>query len=354
MKIEHIDELVSVAEGSTSERDPVIQDSWRRCLNMHRLDPSVFRQACILPPNELRPCRQAMEEFLHIARFGLEALYHKVAHSGYTLLLTNAQGVTVDFIGDRALDSRLRSARLYLGADWNEEHSGTCAVGTCIAAGEALTVHQTDHFDATNISLTCTSAPIFNSRGELSAVLDISALQSPSTKDSQYLALELVKTYSHRIENANLMNDFRREWILKLSSSPEFADVCPDYLLALDSAGRIIGFNHRAQKLLAKEVGIDWRNSSLLLGQPVTNLFECDLNILPTFVRSRPAQQRAMLLKHSKLALFAHVMMPPATEPARSSDAGETAIPEPLRSVTGATRLSMTYLSVLPSSWIPE
>ena len=341
----HIDELVRVAEGSTSERAPIILDSWRRCVRDHKLDPTVIREAYILPSERLRLHREAMEEFLRTARFGLESLYHRVAGLGYVLLLTDAKGVTVDFIGDRTLVGDLRSAGLYLGADWNEERGGTSGVGTCIVTGEGLTVHQTDHFDATHIPLTCTSAPIFDSRGELAAVLDISALHSPASKDSQNLALEFVKSYSRRIENATLMNNFRRDWILKLSSSPEFADVDPDYIMALDSNGRIIGFNHEAQKLLAKEAGIDWRNSSLLLGQPFTNLFECDLNILPTFVHSRPTEQRALRLKHSKLALFAQAMMPPVAVPTRPSDASETAIPEPLRSVAGADPALRALLS---------
>jgi transcriptional regulator of acetoin/glycerol metabolism len=340
----HIDELVRVAEGAPSERDTVIQNSWRRCVTDHKLDPSSPQEAFILPSEQLRPHREAMEAFLHTARYGLEALYRKVAGLGYVLLLTDAKGVTVDFIGDRALDNHLRSAGLYLGADWNEDRAGTSGVGTCIVTGEGLTVHQTDHFDATHIPLTCTSAPIFDCSGELAAVLDISALRSPPSKDSQSLALELVKGYAHRIENANLMNRFRREWILKLSASPEFADVDPDYILALDSSGRIVGFNHMAQVRMAQEAGRDWRDISLI-GQSVCDLFECDLNILPTLVHSRPAEQRAIHLKHSQWALFAQAMVPPAGVPVRSSDAGETSIPEPLRSVAGCDPAMRCLLS---------
>lgn len=329
----HIDELARVAEGAPSNRDTMIQDSWRRCVSNHKLDPSVLREPYILPSEQLRPHIDAMDEFLHTARFGLESLYRRVAGLGYVLLLTDAKGVTVDFIGDRKLDKHLHSTGLYLGADWNEEHAGTCGVGTCISTGEALTVHQTDHFDAAHIPLTCTSAPIFDSCGELAAVLDISALQSPTSKDSQHLALEFVKGYAHRIENANLMNTFRHECILKLSSAPEFADVDPDYILALDSRGRIIGFNHRAQLLLAQEAKIEWRDTTKLLGQEFTKVFDCDLGLLTRFVHSRPAEQRDIRLKNSELSLFAQVILPPASVPI--SRAAEPPIPEALKSIAG-------------------
>jgi transcriptional regulator of acetoin/glycerol metabolism len=115
---------------------------------------------------------------------------------GYVVLLTDARGVTVDFIGDLQVEPSLRKAGLYLGADWSEHHAGTCGVGTCISTGQALTVHLGDHFDATHIPLTCTTAPVFDPQGRLNAVLDISALSSPQPKASQHLALQLVKVYA--------------------------------------------------------------------------------------------------------------------------------------------------------------
>ena len=67
-------------------------------------------------------------------------------------------------MSDLQLDATLRRAGLYLGADWSEHHAGSCGVGTAIATGQALTVHQGDHFDASHIPLTCTAAPICDPR----------------------------------------------------------------------------------------------------------------------------------------------------------------------------------------------
>jgi sigma-54 dependent transcriptional regulator, acetoin dehydrogenase operon transcriptional activator AcoR len=233
----HIDELVRVAVGEQSTRDAIIHESWRRCVSEHKLDPVVLRDACIVTEDCMREHRDALDEFLHTARFGVETLYRQVAGLGYMLLLTDATGMTVDFLGDPTFNNQLRKAGLYLGADWNEPNAGTCAVGTCIATGEALTVHQTDHFDATHISLTCTAAPVYDASGRLAAVLDISALRSPEPKTSQFLALQLEKSFAHKIENANLLNRFRHDWIVKLSGSAEFADVDPDFMIAVKKQG---------------------------------------------------------------------------------------------------------------------
>lgn len=60
-----------------------------------------------------------------------------------------------------------------------EPLAGTCGVGTCISTGQTLTMHQGDHFDAPHILPTCTTSKMFDGRGRLNAVLDISALRSP-------------------------------------------------------------------------------------------------------------------------------------------------------------------------------
>ena len=335
----HIDELVRVAIGERTARDAIIHASWRRCVDEHKLDPEVLREARILTEGRLREHRDALDDFLHTARFGLEMLYRQISGLGYVLLLTDAKGVTVDFIGDPTFNNMLRQAGLYLGAMWSEPQMGTCAVGTCIATGEALTVHLTDHFDATHIPLTCTAAPVFDPTGELAAVLDISALKSPEPKQSQFLALQLVKSFAHKIEIAHLLNRFRRDWILKLSASLEFADIDPDYVLAVDAGGRIIGFNNRARQLIGREpvAGPEGRPPSRRnaspLGRRLDEVFDFSADDLPRFTHSQPTAERVVRLAASGTMLFAEALSPPP--PAPKQAAALPSLPPPLRELCG-------------------
>lgn len=350
----HIDELVRVAVGGSTRRDAIIHESWRRCVSQHKLDPEVLREARILTQGRLREHRDAMDDFLRTARFGLEMLHRQVSGLGYVLLLTDAEGITVDFIGDPGVDGPLRQAGLYLGADWNEPHMGTCAVGTCIATGEALTVHLSDHFDATHIPLTCTAAPVFDATGALAAVLDISALKSPEPKTSQFLALQLVKSFAHKIEVAHLLSRFRGEWVLKLSASLEFADLEPDYVLAVDSGGRIIGFNDRARRALSPADAAGNRPS--LYGRRLDSIVDCRLDDLPRFSHSAPMAERTVRFAAGGRVLFAESLPPP---PPRVRPAGGlSALPAPLAALghgdaavealaRRAARLADTRLSLL-------
>ncbi len=322
----HIDELVRVAVGGDTRRDTIIHESWRRCVSQHKLDPEVLREARILTQGRLREHREAMDDFLRTARFGLELLHRQVSGLGYVLLLTDAEGITVDFIGDPEVDRRLRRAGLYLGADWNEPHMGTCAVGTCIATGEALTVHLGDHFDATHIPLTCTAAPVFDATGAMAAVLDISALKSPEPKDSQFLALQLVKSFAHKIEVAHLLHRFRGDWILKLSASLEFADLEPDYVLAVDAGGRIVGFNDRARRAFAPADAAG--RPASLHGRRLDSLLDCRVDDLPRFIHSAPMTERTVRLAAGGRVLFAESLPPPP--PRVRPAAAAPAVPAPL------------------------
>jgi sigma-54 dependent transcriptional regulator, acetoin dehydrogenase operon transcriptional activator AcoR len=335
--------------------DALIRDSWLRCVHQHRLDPTRMQEAVILPQQRVREHQERLDEFLRIARHGLESLYQQVAGMGYCVLLTDARGVTVDFIGDLQLDATLRRAGLYLGSDWSEKHAGTCGVGTAIATGQALTVHQGDHFDATHIPLTCTAAPVYDPLGRLNAILDISALTSPQAKSSQHLALQLVKVYAQRVENANFLRCFRNDWVLKLHPSPEFVEISPDHLIALDATGRIIGHNRAAQLLLQAEHG------SSVLGLPFGQLFSARFDELGRFMRAMPGDRRAVTLVRSGRVLFLHAVPPPSrwgATAAAASDVADAAVPAALAALSGgdpvldrvirrAARLVDTPVSVL-------
>lgn len=339
---EHVREIETVWRGGNSERDSYVVQSWRRCLEDYHLDPAVNCEAVILPDGRLKEHRQQAEELICIARTGLERLYGHISGQNYVLLLTNRQGIAVEYFGDQRQARELRKAGLYLGADWAEARAGTCAVGACIATGEALTIHQTDHFDMTHTPLSCTAAPIYDTDGALSAVLDISLLSSPQEKISQSLARHLVNTTVRRIELANLMAQTSRQWVLRFALSPEFLDVDPEGAIAIDHAGRIAGMTNAAARMMAQAAGLDWRQPEALLGRPVTQFLDLDVDGLPSLTRFRPAQERVLRARDGQM-LFAHAIEPPPRRHQRALPAmpqpaaPPSSLPKALRALAGGT-----------------
>jgi len=262
----------------TTSIDPVILRSWQRCITHFNLEPSPTRGARILTQQELLDYRLPVEEFLHIAKSGLSQLYKQVNALDYVVLLTDSNGVTVDYIGSEKYDAELKSYGLYLGADWNEKHTGTCGVGICATEMIPVTAHQTDHFDLINTRLTCSAAPIYDPEGKPLAVLDVSALDSPKNKDSQYLLLQLVKMHAQIIESANFLHHFQKDyWIVRFGSLQEYVNVNSPNMLAIDDTGTIMGLNSCARKIL--DSGIVWKDAtwSTAIGKNISDYFGCEL-----------------------------------------------------------------------------
>ena len=305
----HVHEIVSAAGGASTGRDTEVVQSWLRCINDHSLDPEHKGEARIVTSNVLKEHQQEAEDLLTTARFGMEDLYRRVNSMGYVLLLTDAKGVTVDFIGDNKVDRELKRAGLAIGSEWSEKNAGTCGVGACIATGEPIIIHQTDHFDMAHSPLSCTAAPIYNPNGALMGVLDVSLLMSPTEKYSQALTLEVVKSCVRRIEVANLIATRKSDWVLRLDSGFEFLGVDPSCAISVGSDGTISGLTHGAQKIIAQTLGSDWKQIDSFIGKPFDDVFEFDFNDLPYLLGAETPGEQALELRDGKV-IFANVQAP--------------------------------------------
>ena len=127
-----------------------------------------------------------------------------------------------------------------------------------------------------------------------------------------------MNSYIRRIEMANLLNAFNSEWIVQLSPSHEFLGVDPGCAVALDASARIAGFTNDAQRLLARQVNVDWRESGQLLGRRFDDFFDFDTERLSELSRARPAEERQIETRNGP-RLFAHAIAPQQTPPKPAS-----------------------------------
>ena len=277
----HIDNVVSVGLSGAPASGPesLFYRSWTRCLKQHGLDPTRPTPARILPSSQVRHHQQRLDGFMRVARAGMEELYGRVADLGYMLLLTDADGITVDYIGNPASEAQLKAAGLYLGADWNEAHAGTCGVGTCLIEQATITCHQAEHFDATHIALTCTSAPLYAPDGQVLGVLDVSALHSPEARESQHLIRHLASIYSQLIEDANFLRSFARQPVLRLGTVCDLVEVSGDVMFAFDDDGVVVGANTGARRRFGRG------GDRGLVGQSLAELLEIDMDTLRSMAR---------------------------------------------------------------------
>ncbi|HCN44612.1 MAG TPA: sigma-54-dependent Fis family transcriptional regulator, partial [Pseudomonas sp.] len=225
--------------------DGVIARSWYRSVVQHRLDPATANRLDILCADDIRRHQQRHQEYLEIASQGVSGLARRVVPAGFAVLLSDADGITLDARLPAEHSPYIRSG-LVVGARWDESIAGTNGIGTTLAAAEPLIIHRQEHFLASNARLSCSVAPIFDAQGLLQGCLNATCLNSDGPKESQYLTLQLVILYARLIENAHFRQSYRDRLTLSLKPIDEIADLANEQLLALDDSGRVIGANRAA------------------------------------------------------------------------------------------------------------
>jgi len=245
----HPTRITESLRGGRTEIPPAILDSWRRSVEVFQLDPFLPGRPRIHSQHELKMRQEKMGALLPLAQTGIERLYNQIGDAGYIILLSDPEGITVDFLGDLPIQKDLARWGLCVGAEWTENTMGTSAIGMALNQQQAWTVHHDEHFRYPNEGLTCSASPLFDHEGKLIGVLDATALQSPADKRSQHLTLQLVESTARAIEDAHLLNRFRDHFIVRFGSRREFIEIGWDAMLAIDETGRIIGANLRARRV---------------------------------------------------------------------------------------------------------
>ncbi len=291
----HVDTVLNIVDSGLPAKvegeTQLIYRSWIRCFKDYGLDPARRQRLCVESTTKLRERREQHESYLQAARAGMEQLYGHFADLGYVVMLADAQGITLDYIGTSDSSSPLRAA-LVAGANWSETNAGTNGIGTCLAEARTLTCHREDHYYAGNLDLSCTATPLHDPLGQLLGALDVSALISPEDRQSQHLARHLTQLYGRMIEDANFMQHFRDRWILKLSTRPSLVDVNAELMLAFDGDGVIVGANSGARHRL--EI-IERSVRGGLVGNSLAAVFRNPIGEIWKLARGADAGERARL-----------------------------------------------------------
>ncbi|MCL6701584.1 sigma-54-dependent Fis family transcriptional regulator [Pseudomonas sp. T1.Ur] len=245
--------------------DGVIAQSWYRSVVEHRLDPGAASRKNILSAEDIRRHQEQHQQYLSIASQGVSGLARRVVPAGFAVLLSDERGITLDSRLPDQPDLYTQSG-LVVGAQWQESVVGTNGIGTTLAAAQPLIIHREEHFLASNFSLSCSVAPIFDAQGLLRGCLNATCMNSEGPRESQYLTLQLVIMYARLIENAHFRQSYRDRLTLSLKPLDDIADLANEQLLALDESGRIIGANRAAF------VALDLAEGPALLGTAIDRL----------------------------------------------------------------------------------
>jgi transcriptional regulator of acetoin/glycerol metabolism len=226
----------------SSDIDDITLRSWRRCTEEYGLDPGTSPDPVIINRQDLRERLQKYERLLDIARVEMTDLYQQLAGSGHAIMLTDKDGILLNFIGDPQFTDAAAHAGMQLGAVWSESVQGTNGMGTCLIEQKPLVIHKQSHFFARNASLTCSAAPIFDPHGEILAVLDASS----ESKMAQQHTMVLLNMSAQVIENRVFFCAMKEAFVLRFHSRSEFISTLGEGAIAFNAEGEIQAINRSA------------------------------------------------------------------------------------------------------------
>jgi len=249
--------MTSELNASTTPRDGLIERAHQRseALGLTRgerrdFDPLVRSDLAVARERNRRLC-------LHAAPV-MHLLFEQIVNTQSMIVLTDAQGTILHSVGDDDFLQRAQKVALAPGENWAEHSKGTNAIGTALFEEAPTLVHANEHYMLANSFLTCSASPIFDPRGSMLGVLDVTG----DHRGYHQHTMGLVRMSARMIENHWLSDDYNHRLRLHFHSRAEFIGTLLEGILVVGPDGRIIGANPSALEQLGHS-GASLRAQSL-------------------------------------------------------------------------------------------
>lgn len=236
---------VDIEEGVTR---PEIAKSWISCYKVG-IDPFGSVNHPFLNQYEFKKLMDDKKDLLTITRKVIANLYYAVAGSGFLFMLSDERGYIMDVIGDSDALENASKYKLIKGAGWAEEKVGTNGIGTALHIKRPIQVSGAEHYCQQNHFWTCSAAPIFDNKGQITGVLQISG---PSYKNHMHtlgLAIAAVELIGDQIR---LQQTSRELTIINNRMNNIFLNVT-DGIIVTDKDGMVVQVNPVAENILAEK-----------------------------------------------------------------------------------------------------
>ena len=261
-----------------AERTELIEQSHQRCaaLGLTRVERPDFEP---LMRGDLGAARERNHRLFAHAAPVMEMLFEQIVNTESMIVLADAQGTILHSVGDDRFLERAGKVALAPGVNWAEHSKGTNAIGTALFQESPTVVHGGEHFIHANGFLTCSAAPIFDPRGNMLGVLDVTG----DHRSYHQHTMGLVRMSARMIENQWLSDDFGNRLRLHFHSRAEFIGTLLEGIIVVGADGKILGANRSAiDQLDMSSAALRMHSLTSLFGTTVPAIFDHFRSPLPT------------------------------------------------------------------------
>ncbi|WP_066342279.1 sigma-54-dependent Fis family transcriptional regulator [Azohydromonas lata] len=309
----HRSSIAAPPDGPAAHVD-LIKESHERCtaLGLTRIERPDYEP---LMRSDLNDARERNRKLHTHAAPVMELLLEQIAGTQSMIVLTDAHGTILHSVGDEEFVTRAGKVALSPGVNWAEHSKGTNAIGTALFAERPTLVHAEEHFMHANQFLTCSAAPIFDPRGNMLGVLDVSG----DHRAYHQHTMGLVRMSARMIENHWLNDHCANRLRLHFHSRPEFIGTLLEGIVVVGADGKLQGANRSALDQLGLS-GVALRNQTLtsLFGTTVAALVDHFRSPLALPMKLMLADGR-QFLANARMDWATLAFMPPGPQSAESA-----------------------------------
>ncbi|KQU87852.1 Fis family transcriptional regulator [Variovorax sp. Root318D1] len=258
-------------------RTELIEQWHQRCaaLGLSRVERPDFEP---MRRSDLVVARERNQRLFTHAAPVMEMLLEQIVDTDSMIVLADTTGTILHSVGDDRFLQRANKVALTPGVSWAEHSKGTNAIGTTLVEETPTVVHGGEHFIHANNFLTCSAAPIFDPRGEMLGVLDVTGDQHSYHQHT----MGLVRMSARMIENQWLSDDYANRLRLHFHGRAEFIGTLLEGIIVVGADGKILGANRSALDQLGMSIAaLRMQSLASLFGITASAVFDHFRSPLP-------------------------------------------------------------------------
>jgi transcriptional regulator with PAS, ATPase and Fis domain len=226
----------------------IINRSHKRCLQ-YEIEKSRALPSSILKGEDLKVLVEKNNEWIKIARCFMEIIYDPLRGSGFSIYLTDKDGIVLTIIGDRDIIDDQIKVGIIVGSDMSEKSAGTNAMGTALYENCPVQASGEDHFITAFHIWTCSAAVIHNENGDIIGCLNLTGRRQLAHPHTLGLVVATVKSIENQLKVEKTQNELLEayEYLNTVMNSVNFG------FFAADNNGVIKAVNNTLCRMLEIE-----------------------------------------------------------------------------------------------------
>lgn len=185
-------------------------------------------------------------QIIKIARPFMEILYDFLKNSGFSIYLTDNEGIVLTIIGDMDILDDLGKMGIVVGADMSEKSTGTNAIGTALAEDCSVQISGREHFINVYHVWTCSAATIHNEQGDVIGCLNLTGRYQLAHPHTLGLVVAAVKSIENQLKGEKIQGELFKtyQYLNKIMNSINSG------IFATDTNGTVTSINNSACSML--------------------------------------------------------------------------------------------------------